>query len=282
MTDPDQGYLLNTIQNPRSLKPVYESVNRGNTIDDEIVDDTGLSAAAVDEGAKGLQRLGLLDSKDEEYTVRDYTWSTDDETLDFQLTALEHLASSLTPPDWGKQAVFHLNYAYLIKEDYQRLNDNDEAVRKQMDRWERDTLEYYPTYRGDRIDLNPNKMENWGRLATYLGLLHQYETHEFTVYPDPSLIYHSIKRAYDVAGRTVDGNPVIEVATYLDWLSKNLLYLPDDTGGVPAILSRSLYQLMNEERIRLTEIGDQGAVTFGRMPMHDCREQSANSIVITS
>lgn len=282
MTDPDQGYLLNTIQNPRSLKPVYESVNRGNTTDDEIVDDTGLSAAAVDEGTKGLQRLGLLDSKDEEYTVRDYTWSTGDETLDFQLTALEHLASSLTPPDWGKQAVFHLNYAYLIKEDYQRINDNDEAVRKQMDRWERDTLEYYPTYRGDRIDLNPNKMENWGRLATYLGLLHQYETHEFTVYPDPSLIYHSIKRAHDAAGRTVDGNPVIEVTTYLDWLSTNLLYLPDDTGGVPAILSRSLYQLMNEERIRLAEIGDQGAVAFDRMPTHDRREQSANSIVITS
>lgn len=282
MPDPDQGYLLNTIQNPRSLKPVYESVNRGNTTDDEIVDDTGLSAAAVDEGAKGLQRLGLLDSKDEEYTVRDYTWSTDDETLDFQLTALEHLASSLTPPDWGKQAVFHLNYAYLIKEDYQRINDNDEAVRKQMDRWERDTLEYYPTYRGDRIDLNPNKMENWGRLATYLGLLHQYETHEFTVYPDPSLIYHSIKQAHDAAGRTVDGNPVIEVPTYLDWLSNNLLYLPDDTGGVPAILSRSLYQLMNEERIRLAEIGDQGAVAFDRMPTHNRREQSANSIVITS
>jgi hypothetical protein len=282
MTDPDQGYLLNTIQNPRSLKPVYESVNRGNTTDDEIVDDTGLSAAAVDEGAKGLQRLGLLDSKDEEYTVRDYTWSTDDETLDFQLTALEHLASSLTPPEWGKQAVFHLNYAYLIKEDYQRINDNDEAVRKQMDRWERDTLEYYPTYRGDRIDLNPNKMENWGRLATYLGLLHQYETHEFTVYPDPALIYHSIKRAHDAAGRTVDGNPVIEVPTYLDWLSNNLLYLPDETGGVPAILSRSLYQLMHDEQIRLAEIGDQGAVAFDRMPTHDRREQSANSIVITS
>lgn len=282
MPDPDQGYLLNTIQNPRSLKPVYESVNRGNTTDDEIVDDTGLSDAAVDEGAKGLQRLGLLDSKDEEYTVRDYTWSTDDETLDFQLTALEHLASSLTPPEWGKQAVFHLNYAYLIKEDYQRINDNDEAVRKQMDRWERDTLEYYPTYRGDRIDLNPNKMENWGRLATYLGLLHQYETHEFTVYPDPSLIYHSIERAHDAAGRTVDGNPVIEVPSYLDWLSNNLLYLPDDTGGVPAIVSRSLYQLMNEERIRLAEIGDQGAVAFDRMPTHDRREQSANSIVITS
>jgi len=282
MPDPDQGYLLNTIQNPRSLKPVYESVNRGNTTDDEIVNDTGLSAAAVDEGAKGLQRLGLLDSKDEEYTVRDYTWSTGDEILDFQLTSLEHLASSLTPPDWGKQAVFHLNYGYLIKEDYQRVNDNDEAIRKQMDRWERDTLEYYPTYRGDRIDLNPNKMENWGRLATYLGLLHQYETHEFTVYPDPSLIYHSIKRAHDAAGRTVDGNPVIEVPTYLHWLSNNLLYLPDDTGSVPAILSRSLYQLMNEERIRLAEIGDQGAVAFDRMPTHNRREQSANSIVITS
>jgi hypothetical protein len=39
---------------------------------------------------------------------------------------------------------------------------------------------------------------------------------------------------------------------------------------------------MNEERIRLAEIGDQGAVAFDRMPTHDRREQSANSIVITS
>lgn len=282
MTDADQGYILNTIQNPRSLKPVYDSVARGNTTEEEIVDDTGLSAAAVGEGAKGLQRLGLLDSVADEYTVREYTWSTGAEALDFQLTALEHLAGALTPPDWGKQAVFHLNYAYLIKEDLQQINDNEETVRKQMDRWERDTLEYYPTYRGDRIDLNPNKMENWGRLATYLGLLHQYDTHKFTVYPTPSIIYHSIKQAHDVAGRTVDGNDIVEVPAYLDWLSNNLLYIPDETGGVPAILSRALHQLLTEEQIRLAEIGDQGAVDFDRMPSHNRRERSANSIVITA
>ncbi|WP_123538150.1 hypothetical protein [Halosimplex salinum] len=281
MAAADQGYILNTIQNPRSLKPVYESVNRGNTIGDEIVDDTGLSVAAVDEGAKGLQRLGLLESNDEEYAIREYTWSTGDEMRDFQLTALEHLASSLTPADWGKQAVFHLNYTYLLKEDHHRINDNDEAVRKQMDRWQRDELDYYPTYRGDRIDLNPNKMENWGRLATYLGLLHQYDTHEFTVYPDPEIIYHSVERAHGAVGRTVDSNDVIEVSAYLEWLSTNLIYLPDDTAGVPAVLSRALFHLLKEEQIRLAEIGDQGAITFDRMPSHRRREQSANSIVLT-
>lgn len=276
----DQGYIINTIQNPRSLKPVYGSIDRGNTTDEAIIDDTSLGAGAVDEGVKGLQRLGLLDSKGDEYDVRTYTWSTGSESLDFQLTALEHLAGALTPPDWGKQAVFFLNYTYLIKEDLQRFDDNDETLRRQMDQWERDTLDYYPMYRGDRIDLNENKIENWGRLAAYLGLLHPYDTHYYTVYPDPDIIYHSIKCAQADTGRTVDGDPAIELPTYLDWLRTNLLYISDDTAGVPAILGRTLYLLMDQERIRLVELGDRGAVEFDRMPSHDRRERAANSIVI--
>lgn len=278
----DDGYVINTIQNPQSLKPVYDSIDRGNTTEEAIQEDTVLGSSAVDEGVKGLQRLGLVDTTEGEYDIKEYTWSTGDDMLDFRLTALSNLADSLTPPDWGKQSVFHLNYAYLVKEDHHRFKNNDASVRRRMDQWERDTLEYYPMYQNDRIDLNKNKMENWGRLALYLGLLHKYDSREYIVAPAPSIIYHSIQRACTEEGRTVDGNPTVEVPTYLDWLRTNLLYLPDDITGVPAILSRVLYTLLQQEQIRLAELGDQGAVEFERMPTHDRREAAANTIVLTA
>jgi hypothetical protein len=277
----DDGYVINTIQNPQSLKPVYDAIDRGNTTDAAIQEETALGSSAVDEGVKGLQRLGLLDSKDEEYDVQGYTWSTGQDILDFQLTALENLAGSLTPPDWGKQAVFLLNYAYLIKEDNQRFKDNDASLRRQMDQWERDTLDYYPMYRNDRIDLNKNKMENWGRLALYLGLLHKYDSREYIVSPTPAIIYQSIKRACDEEGRRVDEAPTIELPAYLEWLRTNLIYLPEDVNGVPAVLSRALYTLLQQDRIKLAELGDQGAVDFERIPAHDRRESAANTIVLT-
>jgi hypothetical protein len=278
----DNGYVINTIQNPQSLKPIYDSIERGNTTDEAIQEDTALSSSAVDEGMKGLQRLALLDSKDEEYKIREYTWSTGQDMLDFQLTALENLAESLTPPDWGKHAVFLLNYAYLIKEDSQRFKDNDASLRRQMDQWEQDTLDYYPMYRNDRIDLNKNKMENWGRLAMYLGLLHKYDSREYIVSPAPAIIYQSIKRACAEEGRTVNEEPTIELPAYLDWLRTNLLYLPNDINKVPTVFSRALYTLLQQERIKLVELGDQGAVDFERMPAHDRRESAANTIVLTS
>lgn len=278
----DDGYVINTIQNPQSLKPVYDSIDRGNLTDEAIQEDTALGSSAVDEGVKGLQRLGLLDSTDGEYEVEEYTWSTGQETLDFQLTALSNLADSLTPPDWGKQAVFLLNYGYLIKEDSQRFKDDDASLRRQMDQWERDTLDYNPMYRNDRIDLNKNKMENWGRLALYLGLLHKYDSREYIAAPNPAIIHHSIKRASSERGRSVDGEQTIELPSYLDWLRSNLLYLPEDITSVPAVLSRTLYTLLQHEQIRLAELGDQGAVDFDRMPTHDRREAAANTIVLTS
>jgi len=278
----DDGYVINTIQNPQSLKPVYDSIDRGNATDEAIEEDTRLGSSAVDEGVKGLQRLGLLDSTDGEYDVEEYTWSTGRDTLDFQLTALSNLADSLTPPDWGKQAVFLLNYGYLIKEDRQRFKNDHASLRRQMDQWERDTLDYYPMYRNDRMDLNKNKMENWGRLALYLGLFHKYESREYIAAPDPAIIHHSIKRACSEQGRSVDGEQTIELPSYLDWLRSNLLYLPEDLTSVPAVLSRSLYTLLQQEQIRLAELGDQGAVDFDRMPTHDRREAAANTIVVTS
>lgn len=277
----DDGYVINTIQNPQVLKPVYDSIDRENTTDDAIIEDTALGSSAVDEGVKGLQRLGLLDTKDEEYEVREYTWSTGRDMLDFQLTALENLAGSLTPPDWGKQAVFLLNYAYLIKEDDQRFMDDDSSLRRQMDQWERDTLDYYPMYRNSRIDLNKNKMENWGRLALYLGLLHKYDSREYIVSPTTAIIHQSIVRACTEEGRTVNGEPTIELPAYLDWLRSNLLYIPEEITRVPAVMSRALYTLLQQKRIKLAELGDQGAVDFERMPTHNRRESAANTIVLT-
>lgn len=274
-----EGYILNALQTPALLRPVYESVRRGNVTQSGIRDDTGLGEKAVQQATDGLRYVRLLGREDGEYYAAAVPWEIEDSSLEFRMAVLHNLASECTPGDWGKQAVVLLNYQYLLEKDVQYFESDDAVLYDSVNEWHRDEKNYVPTSQQGEIDLNENKFVNWTRIVTYLGLVHKASGREHTVYPDPAVVDTSISLAVEERG--TDNR--IEIGQYLNWLRENLLPVTTTSGGeLPAPLARVLYNLVRDGNIRLVEYGDAGAVPLARTPRRDGIDAEANTIEVTS
>lgn len=274
-----EGYILNTLQTPALLQPVYESVQHGSVTRAEIADDTGLNDEAVQQATDGLRYVHLLGREDGEYYVVDPPWSFNDSDLEFRMAVLHNLAGECTPGDWGTQAIVLLNYQYLLQEDVQYFRSDDEVLYDAINTWHRDNKNYVPMSSQGEIDLNKNKFVNWTRIVDYLGLVHKARGREHTVYPDPEIVAASIELAVDDDG--TDGR--IEISGYLAWLRENLLPVElTSSGDVPAPLSRILYTLVRDGRLRLVEYGDSEAVSLARTPRRDGIATEANTLEVVA
>lgn len=274
-----EGYVLNAIQNPRPLYPVYRSIRAGQTTKDDVRADTALSENIVDHAFTGLQLLRMIGREDHEYYAVNVEWTTGDNHRNFKLSLLHNLANECTSTDWGKQAAVLLNYQYLLQNDVQYFRNDDEALYSEIDGWHRTERGYDPQSQNGSINLNQPKFVNWSRLATYLGLLQKAKGREHAVYPAPRIVLESIELACDDRG----SERSIEIPTYLDWLRENLIQVertPD--GDVPAILSRVLYGLVRDGHVRLRERGDTGAVGLDRTPPRDGIDADANTIELVT
>lgn len=272
-----EGYILNTLQSPAVLRPVYDAVEQGSVTTDQIQDATGLSDDAIAQGIGGLHLLRVLGREDEEFYTTDFAWDLEDDELAFRMTLLHNLARECTPGDWGKQAVVLLNYQYLLQEDIQHFENDDAALYGHINEWHRTEKGYVPHSQQGEIDLNKHKFVNWSRIISYLGLVHKATGREHTVYPDPSIVRTSITLALEEAGE----EQRIELQAYLSWLRKNLFPVElGADGSVPAPLGRILYNLVRDEDIRLVEYGDAGAVPLVRTPSRDGIATDANTIEV--
>lgn len=272
-----EGYILNALQTPAVLRPVYESVRSGHVTTDEIKSDTGLASDPVDQGTTGLRYCRLLGKDDGKFRTADPKWDLEDDQLAFRMGILHNLTQECTAGDWGKQAVVLLNYQYLLQDDLQYFKSDDQVVYQSMNEWHRTEKDYVPMSKQGEIDLNKTKFVNWSRIATYLGLVYKASGREHTVYPDPSLIRTSLSLA--AAERGADSR--IGIATYIGWLQDNLLPVELTTDGdVPPILSRVLFNLVRDGDIELVEHGDAGAVSLSRTPNREGISLDANTIEV--
>jgi hypothetical protein len=272
-----EGYILNAVQTPSALRPVYESIRSGNVTKDEIREDALLSENLLDQGISGLRLVRLLGRDDGKYYVRDPPWSLGDDSLDFKMAILYNLAQECTPNDWGKQAVALLNYEYLLQEDIQYFENDDEVLYDEINAWQRREKNYVPQSKQGEIDLNKPKFVNWSRLVDFLGLVHKARGREHLVYPDPRIISTSIELAIKEEGT----DDRIEIKQYLRWLRNNLLQVNiTGEGAVPAPLARVLYNLVRDGEILLTEYGDAGAVKLDRTPGRSGIDKEANTIEV--
>jgi len=270
-----EGYILNTLQTPAVLRPVYESVRNGSTTRPEIAEDTGLGDDALEQATNGLRYVHLLGREDGEYYVVDPPWDLEDPDLAFRMAVLHNLAGECVSGDWGTQAVVLLNYQYLLEKDIQYFENDDEVLYDAINSWHREEKNYVPTSQQGEIDLNKPKFVNWTRIVDYLGLVHKARGREHTVYPDPEMIATSIELA--VSERGSDGR--VGITEHLGWLRENLLAVRLTSGGeVPASLARVLYNLVRDDRIRLVEYGDAGVVSLARTPALDGIAADANTI----
>jgi hypothetical protein len=274
-----EGYILNTLQTPALLRPVYESVRAGSASRDELRETTGLDADDIQQATAGLRYVRLLGQEDGEFYVVDPPWEAATPELTFRMAILYNLAQGCTPGDWGTQAVVLLNYQYLLQQDIQYFRSNDNILLDDINEWHRTEKNYVPTSQQGEIDLNEPKFVNWTRIVSYLGLVHKATGREYTVYPDPDLIAESIRLS--VEDRGTDSR--IEIEEYLNWLRANLLPVEQTgDGAIPAPLGRILYNLVRDSHIRLVEHGDAGAVSLAKTPKRDGIDSDANTIKVVS
>jgi hypothetical protein len=275
-----EGYILNAVQTPGPLLPVYRSIADGAETRDEIAADTGIDSgltAALD----GLQLLRMIGKEAGEYYAQPYEWDGGDDAWSFKLTALHNLAQECVEGAWGKQAVVLLNYHYLLENDIQFFENNEEPLYTDIDAWFK-TIDYQPRSQQGLITHNDEKFANWTRLVHFLGLVHKVRGREHTVYPHPSLVRSSLELATADSGLSVDGAPAIEIDRYLQWLRENLLFVRTTADGtIPEGLSQVLFELVRDKEIRFIEYGDAGAVGLGGVPPYDGIDSQANTITIT-
>jgi len=278
-----EAYILNQIQTPNALNIVYESIHDGNTTEDEIKADTCLPEGSLSEVLSGLVLLGLVRRTDFEYEPVELDWETGNPNRDFRLTALGNLADEATPGNWGKQAVVVLNYEYLITENIQEFENNETALYESIDNWLERNTDYRPKSGGTLYDHNDPKFGNWTRLVYFLGLVHKVSGRQYSVYPDPEMIFASIERAATSSTLDSEDGADIEIREYLRWLHENLLRIGYEDGmSVPAVLARILFTLVRADRIRLIEYGDSGAVGLDQLSLdaHPGINKEANSIKV--
>jgi hypothetical protein len=260
-----EAYILNAVQTPTALRTVYESVDRGNTTTEELKTDTSLSDDLLGQGLTGLQIVGLIGRREPDYYTVEFPWKSGDDDLDFKMAILHNVAQAATPGDWGKQSVLLLNYQYLLDENVQVFDNDDEVVYSAMDELA-ERRGYRPYSQQGLITMNKVKFVNWSRFADFLGLVHKAGGRMHTTYPDERLIRRSTELAVDQAG---DGARV-GLAEYVDWLN------------VPAPLSRVLFNLVRDGHIRIVESGDAGAVGLNRVPTREGIDSNANAIEVVA
>mgnify|MGYP000710619491 CR=1 FL=1 len=276
-----EAFILNTIQTPASLLPVYRSIDDGHSTKEAITEDTGIESG-LDETLKGLQLLRMIGREESQYYASDYQWDVNDEEWNFKLSALHNLAQETDPRDWGRQAVVLLNYAYLLEHNQQYFANNQESLYIEMDDWHRDKG-YEPHSSVGVITHNDPKFGNWTRLVRFLGLAHKVSGRNHTVYPRPGLVGISLELAVEDVGTEIDGAPGIETQRYLQWLRDNLLYITTTQDGmIPAPFARILYELVCQDAIELIEYGDAGMVELDGVPPHENIDSETNAIILTN
>jgi hypothetical protein len=272
-----EGYILNAVQTPGPLLPVYRSIARGSTTKETIRMETAIDAN-LEATLDGLRLLRLVGREDEAYYAEPFQWDVGSERKSFQMTALHNLVQECTPGNWGKQAAALLNYWYLLDNNRQHFRNNDSALYESIDRWYKD-LGYEPRSQQGPITHNEPKFGNWTRLMEYLGLIHKVSGREHTVYPDPEMVLRSVELACEAVGTETDGSPTVEIEQYLNWLRGNLLYVElTSDGEIPAPLARVLFELIRDNHLEAREYGDAGQVGFSGVPPYDGMDKAANTL----
>lgn len=272
-----EKYLLNEVRNPQFLPLFYQLIEQGVQTEDELQDRTQTSDNVMAEALIGLRLYGMVEKRDFGYepTSMDFADSCRNP---FKVQLLHNIGTRLQDgDDWSKQAAIPLVYAYLLREDIEYFQYTDATLRRNIDNYHTDELDFNPTSSQGRQDLNQEKFNIWTKQARFLGLVHNARKSEHTVYPEPSLILDTLELAIEECELMDD--TTIAITEYIEWLRSNLLYVPFEDATVPIPLARTLYILARRGHIELTRTGDPGSVTIQGIPTHlsNVRERT-NSI----
>lgn len=276
----NQSYILN-IRNPQVIQIVYELLQDGPKTEEDISDMTGLEGSLLDEALDGLLSYRLATKTDFKYHAEPLTFDIA-RRLDLQLTMLSNVKDASTGEDWDLQAGLFLTYAYFLKENLQYFRYSDGTLQRKIDsyhqelgfRSEKDTPDAGPA------KLQKEKLNNWAKHASLLGLVHNARGSEYTIAPDRELLFATVQLArHEIAA---DDN-ILHIRDYVDWLNDNLLRVPFADNSLPKPIGRVLYSLARNDEIELVRVGDPPTVSMDYIPRsHQNINRRINAIQVTA
>jgi hypothetical protein len=279
VSKPSGQYALNVVQNPALLEVAYRAIRGGVETESELVDALDIDEETASTISTGLRIFGLAGKSDFEYRLNELAFDAGDFDTRFRLHILNSVARDSSPGEWGVQAGVLLTLEYLLDKAITRFEQTDEALIRQIDEWHVDQG-YEPQSQQGRMKLNQSKFSHWTNQASYLRLLHGYEAGRRSAYVvrfDPDLIATTIEIAAERIGQT-DG---VEFASYLDWMESNCLRIPvTSENDLPTPFARTLYELVDEERLQITKRGDPTSVGLPGIPSHENISTIKNYLLI--
>lgn len=274
----DHRYIPN-IRNPQVIEPFYHLLEEGPRTEDDIKDITGLSGSLLSETLDGLLAYRLAAQRDFEYHAQDLAYEIAPH-VDLQLTMLQNVRQASLGDEWDLQAAVFLTYAFFLENNIQYFKHSDAALATRIDEYHQDQ-----GFRSEDDDEGPakfqtNKLNNWAKHATLLGLTHKARGSEFTIAPEPELIYATV----DLATRAYPaGDRAVYVEDYIDWLNEHILLVPFSDHTVPKSLGRVLYSLARDDDLQLVRIGDPPTVSMNYVPRdHDNVNRRINAIQVNN
>lgn len=273
----NQRYIPN-IRNPQIIETVYQLLTQEPRTEDDIKDVTGLDGSLLDESLDGLLVYGLATQREFKYHAEDLAYDIAPR-LDLQLTMLQNVRQASLGDNWDIQAAVFLTYAFFLEKGLQYFQHSDAALATQID-------EYHQNkgFRSDDDDKGPSKFQtdklnNWTKHATLLGLTHKARGSEFTVAPEPKLVSATVQLAVQ---EYPAGEGAVYVEDYIDWLNENLLLVPFSDRQVPKSIGRVLYSLARDDDLKLVRIGDPATVSMNYVPRdHENVNRRINAIQVT-
>lgn len=253
----DSGlYILNIIKNPKLTYPVFKAIenNELKTID-EIRTTTSLSKEQVNEAVTFLQSMHFIEKINEVYKKNEDIFDKVTSELSFKVNIVNQFAKLSRVDDiWEKQAAFYLKYKYFLTKKEEIIDVRDNVVIENINRWF-EAIKYTPRNpRGGIIRVNREKMNNWVKLANYVGLLYELKPTLYVNMID-SYLFYKIMSKYG----SISGEKECSISGFFEWLNTSFLPIDDQimtSTDIPIPYSNVLKNLHLKKMIQLEVYGD--------------------------
>ncbi|MFX0210372.1 MAG: hypothetical protein ACFFDT_30615 [Candidatus Hodarchaeota archaeon] len=258
-----EPFLLNILKNPRFLEPVYYYILQNNpkTIE-EITQETVLPPKLmIDEIIPTLTILNLVEKSHDVYRVlRPQILPPrllNSRKFFVNLSILHRLSKKAKDErGWKKQAVYFLLYRYFVDKRLKIFKSNDGILIEHLNSWFKERGYVPRSARETRILLNPQKFDNWIKLAQYCGIVAKLANGNFLVSIDPYLFFEIMK----IFEKTQRIGAPCSFLDFLKWIDTNFLPaykgLTDTSEIVPNPYSYVVASLVDFGMIKLMIHGD--------------------------
>jgi hypothetical protein len=268
-----EPFILNVVRNPLVLYPIFRTIaNQKITSTDELAKTLLLSTELVEEGMSMLQILGLVHKQEYQYKVTEEISITDNDS-DFQACCLHRIARKcITTNGYGKQAAIMLIHTYLVSRNIGVFDPQETALPQKLDDWFAEQSYSPKGADGEKIRMNSQKLLNWAKLTSYLGILTPLSK-KYLVFLRKKMFERMVDEFFKETKRNT-----ASLQDFVNWSSRNFVLIHVEGSSIPVLYSRLLCQLHLESKIELHVRGDWPLLKLQEIPPGRGLQERYNAI----